>query len=38
MHATELRDRVVAVLEEDARVELLGAFQPDGRVDGEITT
>ena len=36
VHATELRDGVVAVLEEHAVVELLGAAQPDGRVDGEV--
>ena len=36
MHAAELRDGVVAVLEEHALVELLGALQADGRVDGEV--
>ena len=36
MHPTELGDGVVAVLEEHAVVELLGAAQPDGRVDGEV--
>ena len=36
MHASELGDRVVAVLEEHPVVELLGPPQPDGRVDGEI--
>ncbi len=32
--ASELGDRVVAVLEEDAVVEPLGPFEPDRRVDG----
>ena len=36
MHAAELRDGVVAVLEEHAFVELFGAPQADGRVDREI--
>ena len=36
MHATELGDRVVAVLEEDPLVELLGPLQPDGGVDGGV--
>ena len=36
MHAAELRDGIVAVLEEHARVELLGALQTDRRVDGEV--
>ena len=37
MHAAQLRDGVVAVLEEDAFVEVFGALQADGRVDGEVT-
>ena len=37
VHAAELRDGVVAVLEEDALVEFFGTTQSDGRVDGEIT-
>ena len=36
VHAAELRDRVVAVLEEHALVELLGAPEADGRVDREV--
>ena len=36
MDAAELRDGVVAVLEEDALVELLGAAQADGGVDGGV--
>ena len=36
VHAAELGDRVVAVLEEDLLVQLLGAFQADGGVDGMI--
>src|SRR5712691_8420169 len=36
MDAAELRDGVVAVLEEDALVQLFRACEPDGRVDGEI--
>ena len=36
MHAAELGDGVVAVLEEHALVELLGAPQADRRVDGEV--
>jgi hypothetical protein len=33
VHAAQLGDAVVAVLEEDPVVELLGALQADGRVD-----
>ena len=36
VHAAELRDGVVAVLEEHPVVELLGALQADGGVDGEV--
>ena len=36
VHSAELRDRVVAVLEEDPVVELLSTPQPDGRVDGRV--
>ena len=36
MHPAELGDGVVAVFEEHAVVELLGALQPDRRVDGEV--
>src|SRR6185436_20930075 len=36
VHAAELGDGVVAVLEEHALVELFGAAQPDGGVDGEV--
>ena len=36
VHAAELGDGVVAVLEEDAVVELLGPAQADGRVDGRV--
>ena len=34
--AAELGDGVVAVLEEDAFVEVFGALEADGRVDGEV--
>ena len=34
MHAAELRHGVVAVLEEHLLVQLLGAREPDGGVDG----
>ena len=36
VHAAELGDRVVAVLEEHPVVELLGPAQADGGVDGEV--
>ncbi len=36
VHAAQLGDRVVAVLEEDPVVELLGPTQPDGGVDGQV--
>ena len=36
MHAAELGDGVVAVLEEHPVVELLGPPQADGGVDGEV--
>ena len=36
MHAAELRDRVVAVFEEDPLVELFGPTQSHGRVDAEV--
>ncbi len=36
MHATELGNRIVAVLEEHLFVELLGSFQTDGRIDGVV--
>ena len=36
VHAAELRDGVVAILEEDAVVQRFGALESDGGVDGEI--
>ena len=36
VHTTELRHRVVAVLEEHLLVELLGTLQTDGGIDGVI--
>ena len=36
VHPAELGDGVVAVLEEDLLVQLLGAFEPDGGVDGVV--
>ena len=37
VHAAQLRDRVVAVLDEDLLVELLGALRADRRVDRRVT-
>ena len=37
MHAAQLRHRVVAVLDEDPLVELVGAVEADGRVDRGVT-
>ncbi len=37
MNPAELRDRIVAIFDEDLLVELLGARQPDRRVDRRVT-